>query len=183
MIVYCLSLKRMIVLDGMTIATGFVLRVVAGAFAVNVITTHWLIACTFLLALYLAFTKRRQELLSLSNGAAGHRQVLGSYSVAYLEQVNTILICAAIVCYALYTVAPETVLKFGTDGLIYGTVFVIYGMFRYLALTNDKSMGGNPSKVLLTDAPLLLTISGWAIFNALVIYQSSFSDIWESLSR
>lgn len=177
MIAYCLLLKRMIVLDAMTIATGFVLRVVAGAVAVNVVTTHWLIACTFLLALFLAFAKRRQELLSLSDEAAGHRRVLGSYSVEYLEQVNIIVIGAAIVCYALYTVAPETIDKFGTDSLIYGTVFVMYGMLRYLALVSDPKKGGNPSKMLLGDVPLMLTIAGWAGYNALVLYRENFMGL------
>lgn len=177
MIAYCLVLKKMIVLDAMTIATGFVIRVVAGAIAVNVATTHWLIACTFLLALFLAFTKRRQELLSLSEEAAGHRQVLGTYTVKYLEQVNIIIIGAAIVCYALYTVAPETIDKFGTDSLIYGTVFVMYGMLRYLALVSDPQKGGNPSKMLLGDFPLMLTIAGWAGYNALVLYRENFMGL------
>lgn len=175
---YCLSLKRMIVLDAMTIAVGFVLRVVGGAVAVNVETTHWLIACTFLLALFLAFTKRRQELLALSIEASNHRHVLSHYSVAYLENVNNILIGAAIVCYALYTVAPETVARFGTDNLIYGSVFVIYGMLRYLALVNDPQKGGNPSKLLLSDVPLLIAVWGWAVFNAAMIYRSNLQELW-----
>jgi 4-hydroxybenzoate polyprenyltransferase len=167
---YTLSLKRMIVLDCIAIAVGFVLRVVGGAAAVAVAPTHWLIACAFVLALFLAFSKRRQELLKLSDGAAEHRKVLGQYSVAYLEQVNIILVGAAIVSYALYTVAPETIARFGTDALIYGTVFVIYGMLRYLALINNPENGGNPSRMLLSDRPLLLTVAGWAAYNALVIY-------------
>jgi 4-hydroxybenzoate polyprenyltransferase len=122
MIGYCVILKQLIVLDAMTIASGFVLRVVGGAIAVQVKPTHWLIACAFLLALYLAFAKRRQELLTLSDTDTRHRQVLDSYTVSYLDQVNNILIGATVVCYALYTVAPETVERFGTDSLIYGTL-------------------------------------------------------------
>jgi 4-hydroxybenzoate polyprenyltransferase len=172
---YCVWLKQAIVLDAMTIAAGFVLRVVGGAFAVGVAATHWLIACTFLLALFLAFSKRRQELLSLEESATSHRAVLGNYSLTYLDSVINIVIGAAIVCYALYTVAPETVARFGTDALVYGTVFVMYGMLRYLALINDRSNGGNPSKLLLTDLPLLLTLAGWAIYNAAVIYRAYFA--------
>lgn len=175
---YCLSLKRLIVLDCITIASGFVLRVVGGAVAINVVPTHWLIACAFLLALFLAFSKRRQELLKLTNNAVRHRNVLGQYSVTYLEQVNIILIGASIVSYALYTVAPETVERFGTDALIYGTVFVIYGMLRYLALINNPENGGNPSKMLLRDKPLLLTVAGWVTYNALLIYQTPLREIW-----
>jgi 4-hydroxybenzoate polyprenyltransferase len=181
MLGYCVSFKRVIILDGMVIATGFVLRVVSGAAAVGVSPTHWLIVCAFLLALYLAFAKRRQELLTLSGAAQQHRRVLGEYSVGYLDQVNAILIGATIVCYTLYTVAPETVANFGTDGLSYGTVFVIYGLLRYMALTQNPAKGGNPGRLLLSDAPLLLAVAGWAIFNALVIYRSSVVAVWESL--
>lgn len=179
---YCLSLKRLIVLDCIIIASGFVLRVVGGAVAINVVPTHWLIACAFLLALFLAFSKRRQELLKLTNNAVKHRNVLGQYSVTYLEQVNIILIGASIVSYALYTVAPETVERFGTDALIYGTVFVIYGMLRYLALINNPENGGNPSKMLLRDKPLLLTVAGWVTYNALLIYQAALREIWSRIS-
>jgi hypothetical protein len=97
--------------------------------------------------------------------------VLGQYSVKYLEQVNVILIGAAIVSYALYTVAPETVSRFGTDALIYGTVFVIYGMLRYLALIDDPANGGNPSKMLLKDRPLQFAVAAWALYNAIIIYR------------
>ena len=96
----------------------------------------------------------------MSNNAVEHRKVLGEYSVAFLEQANIIVIGAAIVSYALYTVAPETVARFGTDALIYGTVFVVYGMLRYLALINNPENGGNPSKMLLTDRPLLIAAGG-----------------------
>lgn len=175
---YCLLLKRIMILDTMTIAAGFVARVVGGAIAVSVIPSHWLIVCTFLLALFLAFTKRRQELLTLTENAADHREVLNEYTVSYLEKVNNILIGAAIVCYALYTVAPETIEKFGTNNMIYGTVFVIYGMLRYMALINDPEKGGNPSKMLLHDKPLLLTVAGWSIYNAIVIYHVTFQELW-----
>ncbi len=174
---YCLSLKRFIVIDCIVIATGFVLRVVGGAIAIVVTPTHWLIACAFLLALFLAFAKRRQELLKLSSAAAIHREVLGRYTVAYLDHVNIILIGATIVAYALYAVAPETVDRFGTDALIYGTVFVIYGMLRYLALMENPENGGNPSKILMQDRPLLITIALWAFYNSAVIYRLSFVDI------
>lgn len=180
---YCLALKRVILLDGMTISAGFVLRIVGGALAIGVMPTHWLIVCAYLLALFLAFTKRRQEILMLEDGAADHREVLKQYSVRYLDQVNNILISAAIVCYALYTVAPETVARFGTTGLIYGTVFVIYGMLRYMALIKNPKNGGNPSHMLLHDKPLLLTVAGWAIYNVIVIYSLPIREVWQMLSQ
>jgi 4-hydroxybenzoate polyprenyltransferase len=167
---YCLVLKRIMILDCMTIAGGFVLRVVGGAVAISVVATHWLVVCAFLLALFLAFSKRRQELLQLSGDAGKHRTVLNQYTVTYISHVNIALIAAAIVCYALYTVAPETVDRFGTNNLIYGTVFVIYGLFRYTALVENPLNGGNPSRMLLKDLPLLLTVTGWAAYNAIIIY-------------
>jgi len=178
MIGYSLVFKRIMILDSMVISAGFVLRVIGGAIAVGVMASHWLIVCAFLLALFLAFTKRRQELLLLSDGAAGHRRVLGEYSVEYLDQVNNILIAASIVCYALYTVAADTVARFGTDDLIYGSVFVMYGLLRYMALTRDPLKGSNPSKMLLKDKPLMIAVCGWGIYNTLVIYQSSLIKFW-----
>jgi 4-hydroxybenzoate polyprenyltransferase len=179
---YCLAFKQALVLDGMLIAAGFVLRVVGGAIAVGVTPTHWLIVCAFLLALFLAYSKRRQELLILLDEAAQHRRVLGQYTVSFLDQANTILLGATIVCYSLYTVAPETVARFGTDALIYGTVFVIYGLLRYLALLQNTKNGGNPSKMLVRDKPLLLAIIGWATYNFLVIYHTSIAALWSRWS-
>ncbi len=181
---YCLRLKKMLVLDCMTIAAGFVLRVVGGAVAIQVAATHWLIVCAFLLALFLAFTKRRQEILTLSANEAGkHREVLDEYSIDYLGQVNNILIGAAIVCYALYTVAPETVQKFETDALIYGTVFVIYGLFRYLMLAKKPENGGNPSRMLLRDKPLTATVAAWAMYNAVIIYHVPLKNWFDIFNR
>ena len=169
---YCLALKRAVVLDTMMIAFGFVLRVLGGAIAIGVRPTHWLIACAFLLALFLAFAKRRQELLTLSDSAAQHRQVLGKYTTGYLDKVINILVGATIVCYALYTVAPETIARFGTNALIYGTVFVIYGLLRYMFLLQNPRYGGDTTRLLLRDKPLLARHLG--IYNVAVVYHQSF---------
>jgi 4-hydroxybenzoate polyprenyltransferase len=172
MTAYSAGLKRVVVLDAMLIAAGFVLRVVGGAVAVGVEASHWLIVCAFLLALYLAFAKRRQELLLLADEASHHRSVLADYSSTYLDQVTNILLGCAIVSYALYTVAPETVARFGTDRLIYGTAFVIYGLLRYMALIQQGRAGDDPSRTVLTDKPLVTALAGWALFNAVVIYMA-----------
>jgi 4-hydroxybenzoate polyprenyltransferase len=169
---YCFGLKRAVILDAMMIAGGFVLRVLSGAAAVEVEPSHWLIVCAFLLALYLAFAKRRQELMLLNGSAVEHRHVLARYSVPYLDQVTTLVACAAIICYALYTVAPDTVARFNTEQLIYGTVFVVYGVLRYMALTQTPVNGGDPSRVLVRDKPLLLAAVAWAVYNAFIIYKA-----------
>ncbi|QQS41673.1 MAG: decaprenyl-phosphate phosphoribosyltransferase [Acidobacteriota bacterium] len=178
---YCLLLKRVIILDSMTISAGFVIRVVGGAAAIGVFASHWLIACTFLLAMFLTFSKRRQELLLLDKSAESHRSVLRDYSIQYLGRINTIITGASIVCYALYTVAPETIDRFGTDALIYGTVFVIYGMFRYMILIENPENGGNPSKMLLKDTPLQITVAGWVIYNVVIVYRAQLGALWRSL--
>ncbi|MBI1790787.1 MAG: decaprenyl-phosphate phosphoribosyltransferase [Acidobacteria bacterium] len=172
-VAYSLALKRAAIVDAMAIATGFVLRVVGGAAAVDVEPSHWLIVCAFLLALYLALAKRRQELLLLSAEARDHRRSLSGYSVEYLDQVSGVLLGATLVCYALYTVAPETVARFHTDALVYGTIFVLYGLLRYMSLLQDPAHGGNPTRLLLTDKPLLASVAGWALYNAAVVYRGT----------
>jgi 4-hydroxybenzoate polyprenyltransferase len=168
---YCFALKKVAILDGMIIASGFVLRVVGGSTAAGLTPSHWLIVCTFLPTLYLAFAKRRQELLALSDSAGQHRQVLREYTAVYLEQANNILIGATMVCYVLYTVAPETVARFGTDSLIYGAFFVIYGLLRYMILSQDPSNCGDPCKLLISDKPLLISILLWTTYNTIIIYR------------
>lgn len=177
---YCLSFKRIIILDAMCIAAGFVLRVAGGAAAISVEASHWLIVCAFLLALYLAFAKRRQEMLAVSK-AVGHREVLGQYTLPFLEQVNTILLGTLIVCYALYAVAPETIARFGTDSLVYGTLFVLYGLLRYLNLIQNSKNGGEPGKLLATDKPLIAAVAGWTVYNTAVIYRIEFIEFWKTL--
>ncbi len=171
MITYCLVLKHLVILDAMTIACGFVLRLIAGAVAVDVAPSHWLILCAFLLALFLAFAKRRQELLAPSDAVVRQRRVLAQYSTAFLDQVIAILVASAIICYAIYTVAPETITRFETDALVYGNVFVIYGLLRYMVIIRDPKQGQDPSRLLVSDMPLLVSILCWAIYNAVIIYR------------
>lgn len=176
MFAYCSSLKRVVIIDAMLIAIGFVIRVVGGAVAIGVTPSHWLIICAFLLALYLAFTKRRQELLVLGDDASGHRPSLGAYTIPFLDQVSTILLSAIVVCYALYTVSPDTVARVGTTNMVYGTLFVLYGLLRYLHLVQTQSHGGDPGKLLVGDLPLGGSVICWVVFNAVIIY-------WGTLAR
>ncbi|MCP5112612.1 MAG: UbiA prenyltransferase family protein, partial [bacterium] len=111
---YSLALKRIVIVDVMVIAAGFVLRVMGGAAAVAVEPSHWLIACAYLLALYLGVSKRRLELLRAPDNAIEQRAVLGEYTGAFTGQINLVLLGATCVCYLLYAVAPEPVARFGT---------------------------------------------------------------------
>lgn len=170
MFAYCLSLKRVVIVDAMLIAIGFVIRVIGGAVAISVTPSHWLIICAFLLALYLAFTKRRQELLALGGDASSHRSSLGAYTIPFLDQVSTILLSAIVVCYALYTVSPDTVARVGTTNMVYGTLFVLYGLLRYLHLVQTGSKGDDPGRLLIGDLSLGGAVAGWVVYNAAVVY-------------
>lgn len=168
---YSLKLKDIVILDVMTISAGFVLRVVGGAVLINVPTSEWLIICTVLLALFLGFSKRRHEIMVLESDANSHRAVLEHYSQYFLDQMIGIVTASTVMSYALYTISDETVRKFGTTHLIYTVPFVLYGIFRYLYLVHKKEEGGNPTKLALTDRPLLFNIILWIIAASYIIYQ------------
>jgi 4-hydroxybenzoate polyprenyltransferase len=170
MTAYSLALKNVVVLDVLVVALGFVLRAIAGAIAIRVAFSNWLLICTLLLALFLALAKRRQELTLLAGGAAEHRKILGEYSPYLLDQMIAVVTASTVVSYALYTLAPETVEKFGTDRLVWTLPFVLYGILRYLYLVHQKEEGGNPSKVLLNDRPILVTVALWAAIVVTLIY-------------
>ncbi len=167
---YSLRLKHLVVLDVMVIAIGFVMRVGGGALAIHVQASHWLLLCTLLLALFLGFSKRRHELILLNEGSTQHRPVLEHYSPELLNQMNSIVMGATIVCYAIYTVSDETIRKFGTGNLIFSVPFVIYGLLRYLYLANIQDGGGSPTETLLADRPLVASVLLWAAFCGAVIY-------------
>lgn len=167
---YTYKLKEVVILDVMTIAAGFVLRVVAGAVLIDVYISEWLIICTVLLSLFLGFSKRRHELSTLENDANAHRAVLQSYSPYFLDQMIGIVTAATVMSYTLYTVSERTVHEFGTPHLIYTVPFVLYGIFRYLYLVHKKEEGGDPTKIVLTDTPLLLNVIVWVLTASIVIY-------------
>ncbi|MCJ7833457.1 MAG: decaprenyl-phosphate phosphoribosyltransferase, partial [Deltaproteobacteria bacterium] len=158
-------------LDIFSIAAGFVLRVVAGGFAIGVHLSHWLLICTMLLSLFLAMAKRRHELVFLKEDAANHREILKEYSPYLLDQMMGVVTATTVMSYALYTISEETITKFHTPNLIFTLPFVLYGIFRYLYLVHQKVEGGRPEEILLTDRPLLLTVLGWTIMVLVVIYR------------
>lgn len=160
---YSTRLKHVVIVDVMSIALGFVLRVLAGAVVISVPVTPWLLMCTVLLALFLGFAKRRHELELLEAGAQEHRKVLEHYTPYFLDQMIIIVAAATVMSYALYTIWPDTVAHFGTANLIYTVPFVLYGLFRYLYLVHVKDGGGNPTHAFLTDKPLLANILLWLI--------------------
>ena len=171
-IAYSLFLKNVVILDVMSIAASFVLRVVAGAAMIGVPASEWLILCTLLLSLFLGFSKRRHELLILERDAVAHRSVLEHYSPHFLDQMTAIVTAATVMSYALYTLSEETVRKFSTHHLIYTVPFVLYGIFRYLYLVHKREEGGNPTKILLTDIPMIVNVVVWVLVCVFIIYGS-----------
>lgn len=167
---YCGPLKHVVIIDVLTIAVGFVLRAVAGAVAIAVPISHWLLVCTILLALFLALSKRRHELVLLADGATEHRRILGEYSPYLLDQMIGVVTASTLIAYTFYTISPETVEKFGTNRLGLTVPFPLYGIFRYLYLVHRKEGGGSPAEMLLTDRPLLACVALWGLTVVLIIY-------------
>jgi 4-hydroxybenzoate polyprenyltransferase len=158
-LIYTLWLKHIALIDIMIIAAGFVLRAIAGAVAVHVPISPWLLLCTFLLALFLALCKRRHEKTLLDDSAEQHRAVLETYDPRLMDQLISIVAACTILAYAIYTMWPETVAKFGSHGLGITVPFVIFGIFRYLDLVYRHGKGGQPEQILMTDRPLLVAIA------------------------
>ncbi|MBI3786682.1 MAG: decaprenyl-phosphate phosphoribosyltransferase [Ignavibacteriales bacterium] len=168
---YSFFLKRVILLDVFIIAAGFMLRVLAGAFAIDVQVSHWLVLCTLFVSVFLAISKRRGEMLLVQNteGYEG-RAVLRDYDVVFIDQMMTIAAAGMAISYALYTVADRTVSIFGTENLIFTTVFVLFGIFRYLYLVRVKRTDDNPTHLLITDAAMMVNVAAWFMTCVVIIY-------------
>lgn len=158
-IAYSWGLKRVALVDVFMIASGFVLRALAGAVVLDVLISPWLLICTFLLALFLGLCKRRHEKVNLEAGGHAQRKSLGDYDERLLDQLISISAGATLISYSIYTLWPETVEKFGTAALGFTIPFVAFGIFRYLDLAYRQSKGDRPDKILLTDLPILLTVA------------------------
>jgi 4-hydroxybenzoate polyprenyltransferase len=170
---YSGPLKHVVIIDVLIVAVGFVLRAAGGALAIDVPISHWLLILILLLALFLALSKRRHELVLLAGGATGHRPILQEYSPYLLDQMIGVVTASTLVSYVIYTISPETVQKFHTDYLGFTLVFPLYGIFRYLYLVHQKEGGGSPSDMLQNDRPLLACVALWAISVAAIIYATA----------
>jgi 4-hydroxybenzoate polyprenyltransferase len=168
---YSFYFKHVVILDVLLLAIGFVLRAIAGAVVIQVEFSSWLLLCTILLALFLGLSKRRHELILLGEKARFHREILQEYSPQLLDQMIGVVTASTLMAYALYTMAPETKVKFGTSYMILTIPFVIYGIFRYLYLVYKKDQGGDPTALLITDKPILLNVVLWGLVSIGVIYR------------
>ncbi|MBX3300473.1 MAG: decaprenyl-phosphate phosphoribosyltransferase [Acidobacteria bacterium] len=174
-VAYSLGLKHVVILDAIIIAGGFVLRAVAGAALIGVSASEWLVLCTSMVALLIAFGKRRHELALLDDAAPTHRRSLGDYSISFLDNIMAICAGAAIITYSLYTRADETVARIGSHWMLITIPFVIYGVFRYLFLIHVRGAGGDPVQILFRDRPTLLNLILWAAAVIAVIYLPKLS--------
>lgn len=169
-VLYSAGLKHVVILDVMIVAVGFVLRVLAGGLAVRVEVSSWLLLCTIFLALFLAFSKRRHEIVLLAEEAPGQRRVLDHYSPAFLDQMINVVTASTVVCYALYAVSPETAARFDSRWLVYTVPLVLFGIFRYLYLVYQKPTERNPTEAILTDPPFLGNLALWALAVVWIVY-------------
>ncbi|TAK33789.1 MAG: decaprenyl-phosphate phosphoribosyltransferase [Chloroflexota bacterium] len=158
-VAYSFWLKHMVLIDVFVIASGFVMRAVAGAVVIGVPISPWLYVCTALGALFLGFSKRRQELVLLSGNASRHRRILEEYSPKLLDEIIAVITSSTVMAYSLYTFSADNLPR--NHVMMLTIPFVLYGVFRYLYLVHQKNAGGSPEEVLLRDRPLLCDIVLW----------------------
>ncbi len=173
-LLYSFYLKKLVIIDAFSIAFGFIFRILAGVESLRAVQpsieiSTWIILCTLLGSLFLAFCKRRHE-LSLEESSYNHRFILTEYSTGFLDQMIAISTAATVTAYSLWTMWPKTEEKFNTQALFWTVPFVCYGIFRYLYLVHQKNMGGSPSKVFLSDKPLLVNILLWLAALLIILY-------------
>lgn len=172
-ILYTFIFKNIVILDVFSIAAGFAIRVLGGAFAINVPISNWLLLTTMFISLFLGVMKRHSELVLVSEkeNNVESRKVLSDYSLNFADQMATVAAAGVIICYALYTVAPRTVTVFGSENLIYTTPFVVFGIFRFMYLEYQSKKGENTTRVVATDIPMILTVIFYILVTMFIIYK------------
>ncbi len=172
MVAYCLFLRRLLIVDLLVVASGFVLRVLTGAVLIEEPVSHWLLLCTFTIALFLGLIKRRQEIATLEeNGSKQSRAVLVNYpSVSILDGWITVVMAMTLICYSLYTVDAETIAKHHTDALIYTVPFALYGIFRYQKLAISGRAGEDPTDLVIKDVGIKLVVVLWAVMVGVILW-------------
>jgi len=167
---YCLWLKRHAIIDVCTVAFGFVLRILAGGMACNVAVSNWLVLMTFLLALFLSFAKRRDDVLRMNETGEPPRRNTIRYNITFVNQAITVTGTVTLVCYIMYTVSPEVVSRFHAPYLYLTSIFVLVGLLRYMQLTVVDEVSGDPTKILLRDRFTQAIVVAWIMAFLLIIY-------------
>jgi 4-hydroxybenzoate polyprenyltransferase len=176
-ILYSLKLKEIVILDIFIIASGFTLRVFGGALAIDVYISNWLILTTLFLSLFLAVMKRRSE-LNINNAQTNTRKVLEYYSNNFIDQISSITAGGVIICYALYSVSERTEIFFNSDLFIYTTIFVIFGIFRYMFLVYHKNKGEDPTREIISDIPMIVNIILYTLTIIFIAYSSQIKSLF-----
>lgn len=171
---YTYILKGWVLVDVFVIAIGFVIRVYSGTQAARVHASSWLLGCTFMVALFLILCKRYEEKVALGDRAAEHRAVLEKYDPAFLMHLITASAACTIIFYTLYTMAPQTVAKFGTERIIATVPFVVFGIFRYIYLVFSCGQGGRPERTLTRDRPLVVNFLLYVLACVLVMFSARY---------
>ena len=166
---YSLRLKHVVILDIFIIATGFMLRILAGTLGVGIAPSQWLLLCGLMVTLFLGFTKRRAEIIALAEDKASHRKVLEHYSPVLLDKMIGVTASGLIMSYSLYTMNVDTIRIHGTANLIYTVPFVMYGVFRYIYLLHHQSRGGDTAHDLVRDPHLFIVVAAWLVATMLLI--------------
>jgi 4-hydroxybenzoate polyprenyltransferase len=169
-IAYCLWLKRYSIVDVMVISTGFVLRIVVGGVVGDVWLSEWIVIMTFLLALFLAFAKRRDDVILYRNTGIALRKHTNRYNPEFLNQVMTVVSTITIIVYIIYTLTPDVMERFHSRYVYLTAIFVLTGIIRYLQLTIVDLKSGSPTKIFLKDRFIQCCIVGWLITFLIIIY-------------
>lgn len=169
-VLYSLGLKNVSIVDILIVATGFVLRTIAGGLIADVYISHWLIIMIFLLSLFLVVAKRREDMLELISSGKAMRQSIAKYNMDFINLTLTMLSGVIIVAYIMYTVSPEVSNRLHSDNLYITSAFVIIGVLRYMQITLVENKSGSPVRILYTDRFIHLTLVAWIISFFLIIY-------------
>lgn len=179
-VAYSLGIKHLAILDVMTVAAGFVLRILGGSAAIAVAPSHWLVLCTIMIAMFLGFAKRRGELVAEHGGEGSTRKVLADYSLGFLDQAISMMTGATIICYALYTVDDRTQEIFQTRAMLLTVPSVIYGFSRYLYLIYHQEQGEDPTQAVLRDVPTIVNVGVWIVISVLVVMYGEHLHLFSS---
>lgn len=169
-IAYCMKLKHFAIVDVLLIAVGFVMRVLLGGVVTGIELSQWLVLMTFLLALFIAFAKRRDDVMTYENSGEKMRNNVNRYNIAFINQMLCILASVTIVCYIMYTVTDEVVERIGSHYIYTTSIFVIAGVMRYLQIVIVDDEGGSPTKLMLHDHFIQTCVVAWLITFACFLY-------------
>ena len=167
---YCVKLKQYAIIDVVVISIGFVLRVVAGGTATGIWLSEWIVIITFLLALFLAFAKRRDDVVLFQNTGISSRKNTSRYNLDFMNQVMTVVSTVTVVAYIMYTLSPDVIERFHSRNIYITAVFVLLGIIRYLQVTIVDLKSGSPTEVLLKDRFVQFCLAGWIVSFLIIIY-------------